>query len=162
NQALAMGPDIVLLPELCWCGGAKLDEWFDFAETQSSPRVERFAELARRRRCYIGLPILEKRGRKFFNTLLLLDRRGRLVGQYDKLFLTAHEQAMGISAGERPKTYQADFGKLGAAICFDLNFFELMEYWAGENVDLILFPSAYRGGETLAAWAMEAKCYIAA
>lgn len=158
--ALASAPDLVVLPEACWCYGLDWRKWTDEAEPRTSPRVRAMAALARRHRCYVALPILERRGRKIFNTLLLLDRRGRIVWHYDKMFLTATERRLGFSAGRRPRPYRADFGRIGAAICFDLNFLELAHAWEREQVDVMLFSSMFRGGPLLATWALITQAYV--
>lgn len=158
--ALAAAPDLVVLPEACWSYGVDWQKWGDEAEPRTSPRVRAVAELARRHHCYIALPILERRGRKPFNTLLLLDRRGRIVWHYDKVFLTETERRLGFANGRLPRAYTADFGRIGAAICFDLNFLELAHVWERQQVDVVLFSSMFRGDPLLTTWALIANAYL--
>jgi predicted amidohydrolase len=160
RTALAAAPDLVVLPEACWSYGVDWQQWGDEAELRTSPRVRAVAALARRHRCYIALPIIERRAKGIFNTLLLLDRRGRIVWHYDKVFLTELELRIGVCNGRHVKPYAADFGRIGAAICFDLNFLELAHAWEQQQVDVVLFSSMYRGGPTLAVWSLITNAYL--
>jgi len=160
QTALASSPDLVVMPEVCWCYRLDWQMWGDEAEPRDSQRVRAVAKLARAHRCYIALPIIERRGKKIFNTLLLLDRNGRIVWHYDKVFLTECERKLGIHNGRNLKAYDADFGRIGSAICFDLNFIELAHTWARQQVDMILFSSMYRGGPTVTMWSLITNAYV--
>ena len=158
RSALAAGPDLLVLPEACWeYGVADLRKQ---TESRESPRVRMMGSLARKHQCYIAMPIIEKRGRDIFNTLLLLDRLGRIVWHFDKVFLTGMELDFKIKNGTQLKAYDADFGRLGAAICFDLNFPELAYAWKEQDVDVVLFSSMYRGGAMVSRWALMTNAYI--
>jgi predicted amidohydrolase len=158
RSALTMQPDLLVLPEACWEYGVL--DLREQTESRESPRVRAMAALARKHRCYIAMPIIEKRGRDIFNTLLLLDRRGQIVWHFDKVFLTAMELEFKIKNGGQLKAYDADFGRVGAAICFDLNFPELAYAWKEQEVDVILFSSMYRGGAMVSRWALMTNAYI--
>ncbi len=158
--ALASSPDLVVMPEVCWCYGVDWHRWGDEAEPRDSERVRAVAKLARSNHCYIAMPIIERRGSEIFNTLLLLDRGGRIVWHYDKVFLTEPERQLGFSNGRDLKAYDADFGRIGAAICFDLNFHELAHVWEKQQIDVILFSSMYRGGPTVALWSLISRAYM--
>jgi len=161
RESLASKPDIILLPELCWCYGTDWRRWPEFAEARDGKHVLAFAGLAKSHSCYIGLPILENRNGKLFNTLLLLNRRGKIVWHYDKCFLTTAEIELGISPGEQFEPFETDFTRIGAAICFDLNFTELAELWHRRKVQLMLFSSMFRGGELLKQWAISGEFFVA-
>ncbi|MCC7518979.1 MAG: carbon-nitrogen hydrolase family protein [Verrucomicrobiae bacterium] len=160
QTAVASAPDLVVLPEACWCYGMDWNQWGAEAEPRESKRVRAVAALARKHRAYVAMPILERRGNRTFNTLLLLNRNGRIVWHYDKMFLTGGEIKLGITRGRHVRAYDADFGRVGAAICFDLNFLELAHAWEKQEVDVILFSSMYRGGPTVATWSTTAHAYV--
>ena len=50
--------------------------------------------------------------------------------------------------------YDADFGKIGFAICYDVNFPEVWEMLAAGGAELVVWPSAYSGGRSLMAHAI--------
>ncbi len=158
--ALASSPDVVVMPEVCWCYGVDWHRWGEEAEARDSKRVRTVAKLARSHHCYIAMPIIERRGSEIFNTLLLIDRGGKIVWHYDKVFLTEPERQLGVSNGRHVEAYDADFGRIGAAICYDLNFHELAHVWEKQQVDAILFSSMYRGGPTVALWSLISHAYV--
>lgn len=158
--AAASSPDVIVLPEDCWYYGLPQERWPQEAERRDGLRAATVAKFARTHGCYIAMPMLESRGNEIFNTLLLIDRRGRVVWHYDKVFLTENELKCGFSNGRQTKAYDADFGRLGAAICFDLNFLELAHAWERQQVDLILFSSMYRGGPMVLMWSLITHAYV--
>ncbi len=82
---------------------------------------------------------------------------------YDKVTPVITEMGRaGISPGKKPRVFQCDFGKIGAVICFDINFLELAEIYFREEAELILFPSAFPGGRLLDIWAIRWGFNIAA
>ena len=60
----------------------------------------------------------------------------------------------GIAAGTMLTSYQCDFGRVGGAICFDINFSELAEIYCRQDVELLLFASNFPAGKLLDAWAV--------
>ena len=74
----------------------------------------------------------------------------------------AQEAGRGVVAGlSQPVVLETDFGRVGFAICFDLNFDELMAHYQTQQIRLLLFPSYLSGGFLLqrAAWN---GCFFAA
>lgn len=161
HQALTSHPDLIVLPELCWLYGIQPGDWKSEAETRHSPRIRAVAALARKHHCYILVPLLEKRGEHLYNTVLLIGRDGKTKWHYDKIFPTGGELEHNIQPGKQIKPYKTDFGRIGAAICFDLNFMELAQAWGKQKVRLILFSSMFVGGAKLASWALSTKAYLA-
>lgn len=161
-SALDSEPDLVILPELCWLYGTPWKKWRDHAESRDSRRMRLLGRLARKHRCYLAAPSLEQRKDGVFNTLVLFDRSGRDVWHYDKVALTKPELELQISPGRRVAPCETDFGRVGASICFDLNFHELAEAWGREKTDLIMFSSMFRGGHLLPLWSMLSDAYVAA
>lgn len=82
---------------------------------------------------------------KFRNSTILLDRVGKLTGIYDKNFPTIGEIGDGIKPGDEVPVFKCDFGRVALAICFDLNFEELLVKYEKAKPDIILFPSNYHG-----------------
>jgi hypothetical protein len=119
------------------------------------PFAEEFAALARKHGLYIALGMYRLDGARVTNGLVLLDRQGRLAWTYDKTTPLAEEMVQGgIAPGATPTTFAADFGRIGAAICFDINFMELAEHYSRQATELVLFSSAFPGGRLLDTWAV--------
>jgi hypothetical protein len=126
----------------------------DAAQTVPGPVSEELAPLARKFGTYIGFGLLRRKGSRIFNSLVLLDRHGQCCWTYDKLTPMADEMVKGgITPGRTPQAFTADFGKLGAVICFDVNYNEIAELYARQGTELMLFCSAFPGGRLLDCWA---------
>ncbi|MEM7031725.1 MAG: carbon-nitrogen hydrolase family protein, partial [Chloroflexota bacterium] len=59
-----------------------------------------------------------------------------------------------------PPVCQTDFGCVGMAICFDVNFPEVWQALADQGAELIIWPSAYSAGRSLQAHAINHHYYI--
>ncbi len=148
-------PDLILIPEefANWSRQATSAAAAEAAQSIDGPIAEELAALARRYRTYIAFGLLRKDGRRIFNSLVLLDRRGKAAGVYDKTTPIVPEMKdLGILPGRRPISFDCDFGRVAGAICFDINFLELGESYLRHEVELLLFSSMVPGGRLLDAW----------
>lgn len=88
------------------------------------------------------------------NSTTYIGRDGSIRGIYDKNYLTVNENRNGdIGYGEKTELISLDFGKVASAICFDLNFDELLNKYIPQNPNLTVFSSMYHGGLRQAQWA---------
>ena len=76
----AKGVDLVVLPET-WRGQKD-----DTMEALDGPTIAAMSELARKHRTYIVSPIDRIDGGRRVNTAVLLDRNGKVVSLYDKIY----------------------------------------------------------------------------
>ena len=122
------------------------------AEPIPGPTTKAVAELAKLYKMYVVCPIREQAGEEQYNTAVLIDRKGEIVGHYRKVFVYWGE---GLHCSrEGVKAFDTDFGRVAMLTCFDLNFAELWQQCDDLDVDLVLWPSAYGGGSPLNAYAM--------
>ena len=132
------------------------------AEPLPGPITNAVAELAKRHHMYVVCPIVErdKDGREY-NTAVLIDRQGKVVGRYRKVFPVWSETGISL---DRPEVdvFDADFGRIALLICFDANFDELWQEAERKGVEMVLWPSAYGGGIVLNGYAMIHNYYIVA
>lgn len=155
-------PDIICLPETFTGLGCGSKEWFESAEPVPGPTTEALSEAARQYHCYIICPLLERTDEGVYNSAILIDRKGEVIGKYHKVYPTIGEMEQGVRPGTETPVFETDFGRLGFAICFDLNFREVMEGLAKGHPEVIFFPSMYRGGKRLQVWALDFSVYIIA
>lgn len=146
-------PDIVCLPECAPMLGLHDEALAKAAEEIPGPIFKKVSLVAREHGMYIVCPMMERRNRRIYNSAVLIDRDGEYVGSYHKIHPTIGEIESGVTPGTEPKTFKVDFGVLGFAICFDLNFEDVIKGLAKNEVDLIFFPSMYPGGLQLRIWA---------
>jgi len=141
------GCDAVCLPELVNVFGMETDAAKRAADHDVlGPLLNRVADLARTRSMYILVPVLERRGDRWFNCTKIFDRHGRLFGEYDKMHLTDAERSWYNAApGGAYTVFTADWGTFGVMTCYDSYFPEVARTLALDGADVIFFPS-WRSG----------------
>jgi predicted amidohydrolase len=152
DREAAKGTDLVVLPEL-WRG-------HEYMETIDGPTVQAMSALAKKHHTYILSPTeIDNHGRRM-NSAVLLDRNGKVVLVYDDVFPSEWDHKAKLDVGVSVPVYQADFGRIGVAICFDVNFPEVWKSLADQGAELVLWPSAYSAGTSLQAHALNHHYYI--
>ncbi len=152
DRAAYREPDIACLPET-FAG-------YD-AEPAPGPITERLSGWARDRSCYVICPIRTQVAGRTFNSAIILDRRGEIVGRYDKIHLTEGELAGGVTAGDAdPPVFQTDFGTIGVQICFDVNWPESWRLLKEKGADIVFYPSAFPAHRQLSSLAWMNELYI--
>ncbi len=148
-------PDLVALPEIfatagLGSGGERLPQ-----------SVEPLQELARRHHTYmVGSLYLERDGRRY-NTAVVVDRDGNVLGGYDKIHPTEGEIEGGIAPGApNQPPIRTEIGTIGLQICFDANWPAGWASQVADGADLIVFPSAFPGGRLLEALAIGYSVWV--
>lgn len=155
EQEAARGTDLITLPETFRGQNDKSLESLD------GPTVSTLAPLAEKHRTYIVAPIDRKDGDRRLNSAVILDRRGRIAGVYDKMYpFWVEEFPRHVQPGQNVTVIQTDFGRLGVAICFDVNWAGLWQRLSDFGAELVIWPSAYSAGRTLQARAIDYSYYI--
>jgi len=160
DQEGARGTDLIVLPET-WRGQ---DE--NSLETLGGPTITAVARLARKHQTYVVCPIDRQEGERRYNTAVLLDRQGRVASLYNKLYRVWQVECMKeapqkpVEPGEGAVVHAADFGRVGMAICFDVNWPSLWDRMANQRAELVIWPSAYSAGRSLQAQAINNNYYI--
>lgn len=148
-------PDLFLLPEAflandvpgMFADPANMDE-------EGSETYRRLGATARSYSAYVAAPLLTRKDGVVHNSTVIFDRGGEPVFTYHKTFPTPGEIEQGVSPGTRtPPCFEADFGRLGVALCYDLNFQPLFKHYYEQGMDLLLFSSYFPGGLLLQSWA---------
>ena len=150
------GADLIALPET-WRG-----QRGDTRETLDGPTVTAMAALARKHASYIVCPIDRQDGPRRRNTAVLIDRKGQVVLTYYKVYpyWSEFDLRPAVNPGRDVPVHQADFGRVGLAICFDVNFPEVWQRLADQGAELVIWPSAYSAGSSLMAHAINHHFYI--
>lgn len=168
DQAALDNPDIILLTEGCMHNTPRTAtrEQKDARSEplpEPGPITEFLARKAKEHNAYIIASYWRKdpKGRGRYNSAVLLDRQGKLAGFYDKVYPTIREMESGVLPGDRAKVFDTDFGRIGALICFDLNFHELLDEYKKQGVELLCFLSNFRGGFRVPAVAFKNQCFVA-
>jgi beta-ureidopropionase len=163
DRALRQRPDLVCFPEAFTGTGVPADA--KTAETVPGPTTDAFAERAKAHRCYVICPIRTARDGREWNTAVVIDRGGDIVGLYDKVHpvTTSPDYTVfedGIFPGGEPPVFDLDFGRIGIQICFDAGFPETWAVLAQKGARAVFWPSAYHGGFPLQAYAYLHHYYV--
>lgn len=157
-------PDLILFPELCdWPANMNMENYLARVREKENFTASYAAESAARLGCWLACPTVRcAETGKLRNACLLFDHHGRLAAVYDKTFLTQGELDLGLEPGPGAVTVDCELGRLGFAICFDLNYLELAGEYRRRGTELILFPALFHGGLLRQMWAFTAQAALLA
>lgn len=162
-------PDLVVLPECIdsdWAGatGAAKRRWIE--TVRGDGLLTRFQAYAKEHGCYLVFNSYRQRtDGRFANCSYAIDRAGDVIACYDKVYPTPGEienADFPVVPGPGPVVVETDFGRLGFATCFDLNFRDLIEAYAKEKPDVICFCSAYNGDFWQRVWSYTCRAHLIA
>jgi len=155
EDAGRMGADLVCAPEdMQHIGGYGLHVdltdrqsgeilFTSLAVTVPGPLTDKVAEIARRYEMYVIAPLYERDGDKVFNTAVIFDRRGRIIGKHRKTVIPILETWL-VSTGDEYEVYQTDFGRVAVATCWELVYPEICTIYALKGADIIFNPTMGR------------------
>ncbi|GAJ41520.1 carbon-nitrogen family hydrolase [Saccharococcus caldoxylosilyticus] len=163
------GYDLIILPEIWATGYFSFDNYIKEAETINGSFVQFFSEKARKLGAYVHAgSFVEKEGSKYYNTSVLFNREGKLIGKSRKIHLFRYGSAEGeiLTPGEKPIVVQTEFGKVGLSTCYDLRFPELYRSQVDQGAKIFLVTSAWPH-QRLEHWkilnvvrALENQCFL--
>lgn len=171
--------DLVVLPELWSAGGFDYRAWQEKAQDVEGPVARALSEAAVNVGAFVHAgSIIEKpgepgpQGRGLWNTSLVFDPDGDLVGTYRKIhrFGIGEGEPMLLEAGEDVVVLDLPLGagagdadsdagnaeqprsvKMGLSTCYDLRFPELYRKQVDEGAEVFIIPAAWPSAR-VAAW----------
>ena len=159
--AAAQGAKIVLTPESAVQGYPRVDlhpgesmndsrlmherkRILAAAETIPGPSTRRFSELARKYGIWIVFGMDQNRGGRLFNTAVLMDPQGDIVGTYSKVHLQNWMVASGVQHGDGFPVWDIDVSgvhvKVGIEICYDVQHPESTLELALGGAEIVFIP----------------------
>ncbi len=81
---------------------------------------------------------------KVYNTAILIDRNGKIAGEYRKINIMGEGYDSPILAGKKVKVFDTDFAKIGIAICWDLAFPKLFRKMKQNGAEIIFCPTYWK------------------
>ena len=150
RAAAAQGANIILIQELFETPYFCQDQSHDFfalakplAENEA---VRRFTALARELGVVLPVSVFEKAGQAFFNSVVIVDADGEILGSYRKSHIPdgpGYSEKFYFSPGDTGfKVWQTKFGKIGVGICWDQWFPECARAMALMGAELLFYPTA--------------------
>jgi apolipoprotein N-acyltransferase len=148
-NAQAIVDDLLRRADMEARAGAKIAFWGEanaFSMKGDEPAtVARGAELARERGIYLGMALAvydPTSGTPLENKIVLIDPEGRISYEYRKAIpVPGPEAAMQATGDGLIKTADTPFGRIGAAICFDMDFPGHLKQAGRLGADIMLVPS---------------------
>ena len=158
NRNMVDHPDIICLPEIFMFNYIRQRSTLEERVDISSELVKEVMAFAKSNHCYMICPMITRENGKIYNSAVVIDRQGVLIGEYRKMYLPFDELEAGFSAGTlQPPVFKTDFGTIGIQICYDCNWQTGWQSLQQQGAEIVFWPSAYPGGKVLNARAFENK-----
>ncbi|XP_067942687.1 nitrilase and fragile histidine triad fusion protein NitFhit-like isoform X2 [Watersipora subatra] len=173
--------EVVFLPEGFDCIETSKEAGIVAGESVEGPTISAYCSIAKANNLWLSLGGFKEKsagGNKVFNTHILVDPQGIVVGKYSKLHL------FDVDIPEKIRLCESDFtlpgrmiakpvptpaGNIGLSICYDLRFPELSTILRNGGADILTYPSAFTVATGKAHWevllrakAIENQCYVVA
>jgi len=104
------------------------------------PLTDRIASIAKKYGMYIIAPIYEKYEGRIYNTAVVFDRQGNIMGKHRKTLLPIMETWL-VSTGDQYEVYEADFGPFAVATCWEISYPEISTIYALQGAKMIFNPT---------------------
>ena len=162
RDAATRGATVVLLPELFegyYWPQAQRERFFERAHSvEEHPFIPRFQALAQELGVVLPLSFFEKAGHAHYNSLVMIDATGELLGLYRKSHIPdgpGYMEKYYFTPGDTGfKAFATKSGTVGAAICWDQWYPETARAMALQGAEVLLYPTAI-GSEPDAAGPMD-------
>jgi predicted amidohydrolase len=134
-------PGIIVLPEL-WATGFAYEKLPELSE-KIPDLLENLQTLSTKYQVHIAGSLPEYLENSYYNTLFITGPKGT-AGTYRKqrLFNPMQEDAF-FTPGTKPRPIQTDLGPIGALVCYDLRFPELLREQTALGADLLVVPAQW-------------------
>ena len=178
RNAAELGAHLVALPEnFAVMSGNERDK-IDACEQDGQGPIQDFlAATAQQHNIFLiggTVPLASEHKGKVRNSCLAYSPAGTRITRYDKIHLFGfddgrehYNESETVEPGDEIVTFNADCGRVGLSVCYDLRFPELFR--AMGEVDLIVLPAAFTYTTGIAHWevllrarAIENQCYVLA
>lgn len=152
NEAANKEADIICFPEL-YITGYNMDDSNIYSKKETFKNynkiINKISSSALSNKIYVILPIAAEKNHKVYNSALLFNREGKILGNYDKVHLFEKERN-NFERGNQFKVWETEIGKIGIMICYDAGFPESARILTLKGAELIFCPSAWRIQDKLA------------
>lgn len=159
NQAASLGAKFVVFPECAlqgymdvhgnrtWTTEKDASGGMDVAvvaTTVPGSLTRHFSDVARARKIYIALPLIEVADEVYYNALILIDPKGEIVAHHRKNSLWPPGDGTWVtSAPAKPAVVDTPFGRVGLMICHDLH--TMPPVLRKAHADIVLYAVGWYG-----------------
>jgi len=140
--------------------------WVPLAEDAlTGSTVTELRDAARRLEMIVIAPIYERDGKNRFNTAVVIDEKGEVLGKFRKAHIPFGGNEQGAfyenfyyqrsDADPLFPVFQTSLGKIGVAICYDRHFYYVMPSLARQGAEIIFCPAITFGSKSQRMWHLE-------
>ena len=119
---------------------------FDLAETIPGPTTEIFCKLAGELNVVLIINLYEQEGSNTYDSSPVIDADGKILGITRMVHITDyacfHEKNYYTPGNNGAPVYNTQYGKIGAAICYDRHYPEYMRALALNGAEIVFIPQA--------------------
>lgn len=144
TRAATAGADILITPELYFCGYGSANAVHKAAQGQESSNLRAAGALAARFGVGLVLGYPERSGCALYNSAAVFDRGGQLISNYRKVALPNDFEKGCFSPGYGPAAFDFEGIRCSVLICYDIEFPELARRAALLGTEVLLVPTALR------------------
>ena len=136
-------PQLFVLP---WFAYESRNEHFNLAEGLDGPTVTTFQAFAREYKVVMVCPIFERDGAEYFNTAVVIEQDGKIIGRYRKIHLPQiplwEEQTYFKPGNLGFPVFKTSYARIGVQICWDNFFPEGIRILALRGAQIVFSPTA--------------------
>ncbi|MBQ0138207.1 MAG: carbon-nitrogen family hydrolase [Kurthia sp.] len=169
REAVREGAEMIVLPEM-WNTSYALKQLEGMADIDGNRTKAFLSKLAKELQVHIiGGSVATKKGDEFYNTMLIVDNKGDIISEYDKVHLfRLMDEHLYLSSGNTQNNFKLGEVDAAGVICYDIRFPEWLRLHA-INGAKVIFVSAQWPTERIDHWktllqarAIENQCFIVA
>lgn len=155
------GADLAVLPEMFNCPYEN-EKFIEYGEEfEDSITLKRIAETAKEENIHVlagSIPEIEmslaeegKDEKSIYNTSVLFDNQGKILGKHRKMHLfdidvkgkIYFKESDTLSAGSNFTVIETELARIGIGICYDIRFVELSRIMTLNGAEILIFPGAF-------------------
>ena len=150
REAAGRGAQVILPSELFqgpyFCVSQE-EKWFGAAYPwREHPAVTQLQPVAKELGVVLPVSIFEREGPHYFNSLVMIDADGELMGVYRKSHIPdgpGYQEKYYFRPGDTGfKVWSTRFGRIGVGICWDQWYPEAARAMALQGADILMYPTA--------------------
>ena len=150
REAAAKGAQVILLPELFerqyFCQERRYDYYAFAKPVEENDAVQHFCHVAEELAVVLPISIYERDGNRIFNTVVMIDAEGTILGVYRKTHIPDdhyYQEKFYFTPGDTGfKVWETRYGRIGVGICWDQWFPETARCMAILGAEMLLYPTA--------------------
>ncbi|WP_243694223.1 carbon-nitrogen hydrolase family protein [Vibrio viridaestus] len=137
-----LGCDVVVFPEL-FITGYNIDRHvIALAETIDGPMISQIKRIAMGAGIAIVIGFPESDNEKIYNSAVVINSNGDLVGHHRKVFLFGDKEKSLFTPGDTFTTFNLNGYCCGMSICYDIEFPEPIRILANKGAHIVFNPTA--------------------